>query len=67
MQESGLPPWRRGGLPLVYAGDSLAAVADRWVAAEFAAAGETPGWRLEWLPEPPVERAAETPGGPRLD
>ncbi len=42
LQASDVPPWARLRLPLVYAGEELAAIADRWVCAPFAAgAGET--------------------------
>ena len=30
LQQAGVPPWQRGRLPLVYAGDELLAVADLW-------------------------------------
>ena len=30
LQKAGVPPWQRGRLPLVYAGDELLAVADLW-------------------------------------
>uniref|UniRef100_UPI002148CA95 tRNA lysidine(34) synthetase TilS n=1 Tax=Tahibacter caeni TaxID=1453545 RepID=UPI002148CA95 len=30
LQLAGVPPWQRGFLPLVYAGDELLAVADLW-------------------------------------
>lgn len=30
LQQAGIPPWLRGRLPLVYAGDELVAVADLW-------------------------------------
>ena len=48
-QQAGLPPWRRAACPLIYAGDELLAVADRWrsEAGEtwFRGAGGTPHWR----------------------
>jgi tRNA(Ile)-lysidine synthase len=41
LQEAGVAPWERTRLPLIYADEQLAAVADRWVCAAFAArAGE---------------------------
>jgi len=43
LQQSGTPPWQRQRLPLVYVGDELAAVADRWVCEPFAAAPDEPG------------------------
>ncbi len=48
LQEAGVPPWRRARLPLVWIDGSLAAVADLWVAADFAAAPDVPGVALEW-------------------
>jgi tRNA(Ile)-lysidine synthase len=49
-QERQIPPWDRVNLPLVYVGESLAAVGDLWVCAEFAAGIAEPGWRLRWDP-----------------
>lgn len=47
-QRAGMPPWQRGSCPLVYAGDELVAVADRWLSARavamFDAAGSRPRW-----------------------
>ncbi len=37
LQESGIPPWERSRLPLIFIGGELAAIADRWVCAPFAA------------------------------
>ncbi len=50
LQEAGIPPWERDRLPLVYVDDELAAVADRWVCADFAAAADEAGWLLDWHP-----------------
>ncbi len=48
-QQALLPPWRRVACPLLYAGDELIAVADRWMsergAAFFASAGTRPHWQ----------------------
>lgn len=48
-QQSQLPPWQRQACPLLYAGDELVAVADRWAnargAAIFRQAGALPRWR----------------------
>ena len=46
-QQARMPPWRRGGCPLLYADDELVAVADRWMSARaalaiFGHAGATP-------------------------
>lgn len=34
-QEAGIPPWLRAAMPLVYLDGRLAAVGDRWLAADF--------------------------------
>ncbi|MDO1529881.1 tRNA lysidine(34) synthetase TilS [Fulvimonas sp. R45] len=48
-QQAALPPWRRPACPLLYRGDELLAVADRWISAAgtalFDAAGGRPRWR----------------------
>jgi tRNA(Ile)-lysidine synthase len=46
LQEAGVPPWERERLPLIYAGDELAAIGDRWVCQPFAAKPDEPGWRI---------------------
>ncbi len=46
LQQAGVPPWERQRLPLIYAGDELAAVGDRWVCAPFAAQANEAGWRI---------------------
>lgn len=48
LQERDVLPWRRGELPLLFAGDRLVAVADLGVAADFAARSDEPSWRIEW-------------------
>ena len=48
LQERDVLPWRRGELPLLFAGDRLLAVADLGVAAGFAARSDEPSWRIEW-------------------
>lgn len=50
-QEAGVPPWERQRLPLVFVGESLAAVADRWVCEPFAAREGEPAFQivLEYL------------------
>lgn len=48
-QQARLPPWRRLACPLLYHGEELVAVADRWFSALgqalFDAAGSRPCWR----------------------
>lgn len=46
LQEAGVPPWERERLPLIYVGDELAAIADRWICEPFAAQAGEAGWRI---------------------
>jgi tRNA(Ile)-lysidine synthase len=48
LQAAGVPPWKRERLPLVYAGERLAAVGDLWVADEFAAQTTEHAARIVW-------------------
>ena len=50
-QEYGVPPWERGRLPLLYAGDRLAAVSGLWISRGFEAPPGEPGWRIHWRPD----------------
>lgn len=50
-QEAGVPPWERRRTPLIYAGEALVCVGERWIAAEYAARGDEPGLRVRWLTE----------------
>jgi tRNA(Ile)-lysidine synthase len=50
LQAAGVPPWERLRLPVFYADGKLAAVADRWVAAEFAAQSDEAGVNIVWDP-----------------
>jgi len=47
-QESGIPPWERGRIPLVYIGAELAAVGDLWVCDPFNAGPDEPGLIIRW-------------------
>ena len=49
-QALGIPPWERGRVPLVYAGDVLAAIGAVWTNPRLHAARGTPGWRVVWTP-----------------
>lgn len=49
-QQGLVPPWQRAACPLLYAGDELLAVADRWVSARGAAIFEQAGARPHWQP-----------------
>lgn len=53
-QERGVVPWLRRHLPLVFVGDSLAAVADLWIDAQFRARDGEQGMAIEWLDHPPI-------------
>ena len=46
LQASHIAPWRRLRLPLLYVGETLAAVADLWVCEPYAAQADEPGVRL---------------------
>ncbi|HHJ12888.1 MAG TPA: tRNA lysidine(34) synthetase TilS [Gammaproteobacteria bacterium] len=48
LQEKGIPPWERERLPLIYAGETLAAVAGVLVCEGFVAGPGETGVRLEW-------------------
>ena len=50
LQAEGVAPWLRSRLPLFYAGESLAAVADRWVCTPYAAHGDEEGLAVIWEP-----------------
>jgi tRNA(Ile)-lysidine synthase len=49
-QQERMPPWRRAACPLLYAGDELVAVADRWISARGAALFQQAGARPDWRP-----------------
>lgn len=50
LQETGLEPWWRAHLPLVYSGEQLVAAGDLWICRGYVAAPDEPGYLLEWLP-----------------
>jgi tRNA(Ile)-lysidine synthase len=52
LRDAGIPPWDRRGLPLVYCGDALAAVAGLGVDAAHRAAPGRPGLTVAWHPRP---------------
>ena len=54
-QESGVVPWMRGRVPLLYRGDSLVAIGDLWISADVDAAAAEPRWRVQWTHHPPVQ------------
>lgn len=48
LQENGVPPWEREHIPLIFAGEQLAAVADYWVCAPFQADSDEEGISFIW-------------------
>ncbi|TNF33504.1 MAG: tRNA lysidine(34) synthetase TilS [Gammaproteobacteria bacterium] len=48
LQEYAIPPWLRDATPLLYAGDTLVAVADGWVCHGFEAGPGEKGWKIHW-------------------
>jgi tRNA(Ile)-lysidine synthase len=52
LRDAGIPPWDRRGLPLVYCGGALAAVAGLGVDAALCAAPGRPGLIVAWHPQP---------------
>jgi tRNA(Ile)-lysidine synthase len=51
-QEAGVVPWMRDRLPLVYAGDRLAAVGDLWLDSDIAVAPGAPALQPVWSGRP---------------
>ena len=51
LQEQGVVPWMRQYVPLLYTGETLAAVADLWIAADCAREG---GFRVCWEGKPSI-------------
>ncbi|MHB1272647.1 MAG: tRNA lysidine(34) synthetase TilS [Rhodanobacter sp.] len=49
-QQGLIPPWQRIACPLLYAGDELVAVADRWISARGIAIFRQTAARPRWLP-----------------
>lgn len=54
-QSHGILPWMRGHVPLVFAGEELAAVADLWIADWAAAQPAEAGFRIVWSGHPPIQ------------
>lgn len=50
LRDAGIPPWERRGLPLVWCGDTLAAVAGVGVDAALCAGPGRPGLTVAWHP-----------------
>ena len=47
MQQTGIPPWQRSRLPLLYLDDKLIAVADYWIADDCKNQPNQPAWLLK--------------------
>jgi tRNA(Ile)-lysidine synthase len=52
LQEEGVVPWMRTGLPLLFVADRLVAVADLWVEADCVA---NPGLMVNWIDRPALK------------
>lgn len=52
LNEAGIPPWFRSRMPLIEVGDSLAAVSDRWIAAEWWSPPGNKALRIAWRGAP---------------
>jgi tRNA(Ile)-lysidine synthase len=62
-QDAGIPPWERPFIPLIYAGDHLAAVAGFWVSEGYQALPGESGFRLRWQrPAPALAGPGEMRG-----
>jgi tRNA(Ile)-lysidine synthase len=58
-QESGVVPWMRDRVPLLFRGEVLVAIGDSWVSADVDAAPPSESrWRVQWTQHPAV-RAPE--------
>lgn len=48
LQEHAIPPWQRNQIPLIYIGDKLAAVADKWICQPYQASADEMGLTIQW-------------------
>jgi tRNA(Ile)-lysidine synthase len=55
LQEADVLPWWRDRVPLLFAGERLIAVADLWIAADYAAGKDEEGMCIVWDGRPPIE------------
>jgi tRNA(Ile)-lysidine synthase len=67
LRETGLPPWQRAALPLVFCGDALAAVPGLGVDVAFRAAPGARGYRLVWRPDDSPEAGTSARPRPEPD
>lgn len=54
LQEADILPWWRSRVPLIWAGDQLAAVGDLWIADDFATRDERSGVEIVWDERPQI-------------
>lgn len=52
LQQSGVPPWLRDRIPLIYVDGELAAVSGLWVASGYSVSDGRRGWLLSWTELP---------------
>ena len=62
LQEQGVLPWRRAGLPFVCAGGEIVAIGDLAYGATLAAAPGEPSWRVVWRERPTLTEAEARAG-----
>jgi tRNA(Ile)-lysidine synthase len=55
LQEAHVLPWWRDRIPLLFAGEALIAVADFWIAGDYAASRDEEGVRIVWDGRPSIE------------
>ncbi|HET7570097.1 MAG TPA: tRNA lysidine(34) synthetase TilS [Gammaproteobacteria bacterium] len=55
LREARIVPWMRNRIPLLWFEDEVVAVADLWIADEFAAPANKTGTRIEWRERPDAE------------
>lgn len=65
LQEANVLPWWRDRLPLLYADDTLIAVADLWIDRAFAATKDQPGVMVVWDGRPELTARGELAGRSR--
>jgi tRNA(Ile)-lysidine synthase len=54
-QETGVVPWMRDRVPLIFCGNELAAIGDLWLSADVdAAPASEPRWCVQWTEHPAV-------------
>ena len=59
LQEAGVPPWRRGRIPLLFVDGMLALVAGHWACEPFAAGESDEAIFIRWLPSADIASGVE--------